>query len=54
MDDLYRASKACCLNRYTSVGGDCVRWIIRELHVDTCLCIVRLGVVQQYGESPDI
>ena len=34
MDDLYRASKACCLNRYGGGGGDCVRWIVREVHVD--------------------
>ena len=35
------------------VSGDCVRWIVSEIHEDTCLCIVQLGVEQQYGESPD-
>ena len=34
------ANKACCVKRYTIV--------------DPWLCIVRLGVEQQYGESPDI
>ena len=33
--------------------GDCVWRIVRELHGETCLCIVRIGVKQQYGEDPD-
>ena len=51
---IHIACKACCVNRYTSVGGDCARWIVREIHVDPWLCIVRLGIEQQYGESPDV
>ena len=27
--------------------------IVREIHGNTCLCIVKIGVEQQYGESPD-
>ena len=34
--------------------GDCVQWIVRKIHGDTCLCIVWLAVEQQYGESPDV
>ena len=49
----YIESKACCVNRYTSVGGDCVQCIVREIHVDPWWCIVRLGVEQRYSESPD-
>ena len=51
----YIESKACCVNRYTSVGGggNCVRWIVMAIHVDPWWCIVRLGVEQRYGESPD-
>ena len=33
--------------------GDCVRWIIREIHVDPWWCVVHLGIEQQYGEIPD-
>ena len=52
---IYLASKACCLNSIDiQVLGDCVRWIDREVLVATCLCIVRLGVEQQYSESPDV
>ena len=49
---IWLASKACCLNRYTSVG-DCVQWIVREIHGDPCLCIAQIGIEQQYGESSD-
>ena len=33
--------------------GDCVRRIVRELHGETCSCIVQIGIKQQYGECPD-
>ena len=36
MDD-YIASKACCVNRNVQVLGDCVLWIVREIHVDPWL-----------------
>ena len=29
------------------------RGIVRELHGETCLCIVQIGIEQRYGESPD-
>ena len=34
-------------------GGDCVRWIVREIHVDLWWCVVHLVIEQQCGESPD-